>query len=177
LEFTFTKDYKNDFIKHVKALEEKVKEHEKTGEDFAYMEVQRYPRKGDGVLVEGERHVIDIMQYKEGAILKVYEPYREVRKAAIDRLLESYFAHSLKVPDSKQLDKLSDLMLREELRDPDPYKVQHNEYPILSERQMERRVVSEVSLQWAEEVAVDGVDYRAKTRDNNRKLKEISGLI
>jgi hypothetical protein len=176
MNFVFTSDYNNEFAAYVKMLEKKVKEHEKSGGEFAYRKVMRDPIKGDGVLVEGQSNVIDIMFYKEGRIVKVYEPYRDVRMAAIDNLIEAYFAHTLKTPNSKQLDRLSDLIQREELRDPDPYKIQHNEYPVLSESQFDRRKESEVSLQWAEEVATDGRDYRVKTRDSNRKLREISGF-
>jgi hypothetical protein len=175
MKFTFSNDYKNDFKKYVSELEKRVKEHEKTGGDLAYKIVDRIPQRGDGVLIEGTPDVIDILHYTSGRIVEVYEPYREKRKAVITELIEAYIESNGSVPDVYYLGKLTDLMLREELRDPDPYKVQHNEYPILSDRQFERRRENEVPLKWAEEVGTDGIDYRPKTRDNMRKMREVNG--
>jgi hypothetical protein len=70
---------------------------------------------------------------------KAGELPREVRIAEIDRVTEEWFVRTGKLPDAKQLEKLADLILFEELTDPDIHKVAHNKYPFLSEYQMDRR--------------------------------------
>ncbi|MEH7456354.1 hypothetical protein V7183_03735 [Bacillus sp. JJ1127] len=55
-------------------------------------------------------------------------------------------------PEPKQIERLSDLLLYEELHDNDRMKVRNNEYPIISERQLSRRHSGEVSMKVAEEI-------------------------
>lgn len=57
------------------------------------------------------------------------------------------------------LDRLADAVLDEEITDPNPYKVQHAEYPFHSQRQLDLRRDRETSLKAAEEVGTDGRDY------------------
>lgn len=98
-------------------------------------------------------------------------------------LVEEYVRQTGRRPDYKQLDRLSDLLLYDDLIDPDPHKVQHIEYPILSESQLDRRkfgsrdpdtnMRGETSLEQAEYVAADGKDYRYP----NRRKRTIDELI
>lgn len=53
-------------------------------------------------------------------------------------------------------------------------KVRNTEYPFLSDDQMRRRENGEVSAILAEDVATDGRDYRPRTRDINRKHREMT---
>jgi hypothetical protein len=62
------------------------------------------------------------------------------------------------------IDRLADAVLDEEITDPNPYKVQHNEYPFFSQRQLDLRRDRETSLKAAEEVGTDGRDYRVPKR-------------
>lgn len=64
---------------------------------------------------------------------------RMERMAAVQALIDRYIAAQGITPDAAQLERLTDYILREELTDPDAHKSAHNEYPILSEIQMERR--------------------------------------
>lgn len=92
----------------------------------------------------------------------------------VQEMTDAYIEQRGERPDVTQLDRLSSLILRNELTDMNEYKMSHNEYPIMSERQQERRHKTEISEVWAESVAQDGRDYRPKTRDYLRKLREIS---
>lgn len=62
--------------------------------------------------------------------------------------------------DGNQLERLADYILREELTDTDRMKSRNNEYPFMSERQIDRRRAEEVPLKVAEEVGIDGRNYR-----------------
>lgn len=94
----------------------------------------------------------------------------------IDRvkvMTDSYVEHTGLRPDHPQLDRLATLILRDELTDKDRMKSRNNEYPILSDDQLERRQSEEVSLVLAMEVGSDGRDYRPQTRQNLRILKNL----
>jgi len=63
------------------------------------------------------------------------------------------------------LDRMSDVILDKWLRDDTPYKGRDEEYPFLSERQLERRRSKEVPLSFlADTLDLDGVDRRKPTR-------------
>lgn len=100
---------------------------------------------------------------------------RGARITFSNRLIEQYFAINDKIPPTAVLDRLATLILQDELADRNEHKMSQNERPLLSERQQERRHSSERSMKAAQDVAVDGTDYRVKTRDSNRKLREIFG--
>jgi hypothetical protein len=89
---------------------------------------------------------------------------REERMAAIGHLIDSYIAQTGERPDPAQLERLTDMILHEEIKDPNPYKVQHNEYPIFSERQLMLREGREVPLKAAATVGTDGRDHRKPIR-------------
>ncbi len=67
-------------------------------------------------------------------------------------------------PEPKQLERLADLLLYEELHDKDRMKVRNNEYPFLSERQMLRRRIGETSDKMYEEYSVDKRNHKAPIR-------------
>jgi hypothetical protein len=99
----------------------------------------------------------------------------EERVEKVCAMTEAYFKHVGKHADWAQLDRLGSLILRDELTDTDRMKSRNNEFPILSEDQIQRRDAETIPLKWADEVGVDGRDHRPRTRDSMRKLREISG--
>jgi hypothetical protein len=114
---------------------------------------------------------------------------REVRIVKINTLIEDYFAKTGEMPDGITLERLSDLILDEELRDTHPDKVTRTEYPFFSETQFEERRKDEASFKLSEEHGVDGrshkppirrertrrdlkfVDKHAKIRNKERKQR------
>lgn len=96
------------------------------------------------------------------------------RIGAVERMSDAFITCRGTRPDSTQLDRLASLILRDELTDKNEHKMAQQEYPLLSDRQQERRHRGEVSARWTESVAIDGRDYQPKTRDYMRKLREIS---
>lgn len=64
---------------------------------------------------------------------------RQVRIKEIDKLCTEYVEEVGEQPESYQLTRLANEILKEELTDKNTYKMSHGEYSILSERQLERR--------------------------------------
>lgn len=101
----------------------------------------------------------------------------------VNFLTTEYIKQTGNRPDHKQVDRLSDLLLYDDLNDTNPHKIQHCEYPILSASQLDRRrfggrsegsnMYGETSLEEAEYVAADGRDYRYP----NRRKRTIHELI
>ena len=96
---------------------------------------------------------------------------RNERIRDIDDLINEYVYAVGSAPDPIQLERLANYILREELTDPNPYKVSHNEYPVMSEWQLEKRKGREYSLKLAEEVGTDGKNY-APPKRRKRTAKE-----
>lgn len=92
-----------------------------------------------------------------------------------EQLTERYFADHEFMPDGTVLDRLGTLILQDELADKHPDKMAREEYPLLSEDQSKVRYSDERSLKAAQDVATDGADYRVKTRDSNRRIREVYG--
>lgn len=89
---------------------------------------------------------------------------RNKRIATIAALIDSFVSLTGNTPDSNQLNRLSNYILKEELSDPDVYKIAHNEYPFLSEWQMKLRHDRETGLKAVEETGADGRNYRKPTK-------------
>ncbi|TCM89621.1 hypothetical protein EV294_11286 [Paenibacillus sp. BK033] len=66
--------------------------------------------------------------------------------------------------DSAMLDRLTDAILDEELTDPNPHKIAQEEYPFMSDRQLDLRRDRETGLKEAEETGTDGRNYRKPTK-------------
>jgi hypothetical protein len=113
---------------------------------------------------------------------------REVRLVRIEQLTEEYYEKTGEMPDAVALERLADLCLYEELNNPSLTKMQDEEYPIMSERQYDRRQSAEVATgNRMDNNAADGqkhtsplrrnrsdyenryVDKKAKTRNKGRK--------
>ncbi|MFH5187071.1 hypothetical protein ACHHV8_33310 [Paenibacillus sp. TAB 01] len=97
---------------------------------------------------------------------------RSVRMNEIRKLIESHTGSMNHKPDTTQLERLADYILKEELTDPNPYKMSHTPYPILSPWQQELRYRREVTLKVAEEIGADGQRYAAPKR-RHRSTKEL----
>lgn len=115
---------------------------------------------------------------------EITEAFREFRNSRTDRkqrmafageLTERYFAKHGKMPDGAVLDRLGTLILQDELADTHPDKMTREEYPLLSDSQADERYADERSLKAAQDVATDGSDYRVRTRDSNRRMREVYG--
>lgn len=104
---------------------------------------------------------------------------RKKRMAEVERLTDEYIASSGRVPDNELLERMTNVILHEELTDNDKDKMQKNEYPILSDSMYERRVEGkhqssskrkdklifrEVPLSHAVNRGMDGKDYNVPTR-------------
>jgi 5-methylcytosine-specific restriction endonuclease McrA len=86
-----------------------------------------------------QRHKIDIALRKSIKYLNKNGMEREERMSEINRLLEEYFDTVGEYPNSDYLDKMADVILKEELSSIDTHKMSHEEYPILSDSQYARR--------------------------------------
>ncbi|MGG0150723.1 hypothetical protein [Bacillus mycoides] len=96
---------------------------------------------------------------------------REVRAKEIKSLTDAYVGTVGERPELKQLERLADLLLYEELSDTHPDKMTLAEYPIMSDHQLSRRHSGEVSMKVAEEYGVDRRNYKPPVR-RRRTRKE-----
>ena len=67
------------------------------------------------------------------------------RVKAVEDITDEYFKQTGERPDGRQLERLTDYILRDELTDRSADKVTNNEYPILSSVQLSRRTDREMS--------------------------------
>jgi hypothetical protein len=93
---------------------------------------------------------------------------RSERMAEVDRLVLEYVESAGEIPDSHVLDKLSDYILSEEIKDSNPSKMSRNEYPILSRSQRDLRIGTEVTLCLVREV-VSSTDIELHRYEEPRK--------
>ena len=106
---------------------------------------------------------------------KAIKTSRRHRMDFAEELAERYFAEYGKMPDGSVLERLATLILQDELADSHPDKMTRNEYPLLSDSQADERYADERSMKAAQDVAIDGADYRVRTRDSNRRMREVYG--
>lgn len=96
---------------------------------------------------------------------------RQVRISAVDDLINSFVEFTGKIPKPTQLDRLSSLILREELTDPTPWKTRNTEYPIHSERQEKGINDNEVGLLAAENYDTSGKNQNYPKRRKRSKAE------
>ncbi|PFE80053.1 hypothetical protein CN333_00220 [Bacillus thuringiensis] len=96
---------------------------------------------------------------------------RDVRAKEIKSLTDAYVGMVGERPESKQLERLADLLLYEDLSNTHPDKMTLAEYPIMSDHQLSRRQSGEVSMKVAEEYGVDRRNYKPPVR-RKRTRKE-----
>ncbi|MEM5645613.1 hypothetical protein AAHH72_12415 [Bacillus cereus] len=106
---------------------------------------------------------------------------RDVRAKEIKSLTDAFVETVGERPDPKQLERLADLLLYEELHDTDRMKVRNNEYPIMSGTQIQRRQEgtrqrkgngSEVPLKAAFGLAADSLNHSIPKR-RKRTINEM----
>jgi len=86
------------------------------------------------------RHDFEVSYTKAvNCLLKERETTPEYRDEAVNELIEGYYAEIGEYPSEQLLTKLADVLLTEELRDPNHSKHRYNEYSILSEDQLARK--------------------------------------
>ena len=96
---------------------------------------------------------------------------RTERMSAVQALIDRYVSAQGKTPDAAQLERLTDYILREELTDRTRTKTRDEEYPFLSERQMDRRYESEYAEHLADSYDTGGRNC-AKPERRHRTAKE-----
>lgn len=102
---------------------------------------------------------------------------REHRMSFADDLYERFFAENgdFRIATTV-LDRLTTLILKDELSDTHPDKMSREDYPIMSARQEDTRRRKERSMSAAQDIAISGIDYREQTRDSRRKYRESFGI-
>ncbi|PFZ38014.1 hypothetical protein COL77_26040 [Bacillus wiedmannii] len=96
---------------------------------------------------------------------------RDICAKEIKSLTDAYVGTVGERPEPKQLERLADLLLYEELSNTHPDKMAREEYPIMSDYQLSRRHSGEVSMKVAEEYGVDRRCYKPPVR-RKRTRKE-----
>ena len=118
---------------------------------------------------EFERVVNELWQRTKNGELRD----RQARFAEIERVIDEYITKYGQRPNQRLLDRLATLCLYEEVTDKDRLKMRNNEYPIMSERQEERRDEELVPQAWSRNIGADGRDYQRQTRHYRRKLRNL----
>lgn len=149
--------------KMITELQIEVRHDYKTGGPLAWRCVSGQPQEGDRVLVGGE-----IVSYKadDHAALGLRCHYISDRVARLERitaLTDAYMDATDKEPDHIALERITDLVLFEELTDTNKNKMK-TEYPIMSERMEKTRRSSETSEKMAEE-------YDHFGKNNNKPVR------
>ncbi|CAH0304587.1 hypothetical protein [Priestia megaterium] len=96
---------------------------------------------------------------------------RQLRIQIIENLTDCYFEATDASPDAKQLERLADAILHEELYSDDNYYVKHTEYPILNERKHESRTHKDVKPEGLETVDTGGKNQRKPTKRKRGKYE------
>jgi hypothetical protein len=94
---------------------------------------------------------------------------KDVLIEAIRGLTDDFIEQTGVRPTPSQLERLTDVILAEEISDPNPYKMTHNEYPIMSERQLWTRIKRELNQSdWNMDTGSKVVGFRVShyTDDN-----------
>lgn len=116
---------------------------------------------------------------------KRYTTSRQHRIEFANTFVENYFLERQERPNSGLLQRLATLILQDEMSVRSPHKMSTNEYPILTASQERKRkgkgarknsLMGEISQAIFKEVSVDGQLHRKRTRDDNRRLREIYGI-
>jgi len=99
---------------------------------------------------------------------------RELRLVRIDGLIEGYFVATGEMPDAVTLERTADLILFEDLNNPSLTKMQDEEYPIMSERQFDRRQSAEIATgKRMDNNAADGQKHITPTRRNRTDYENL----
>lgn len=91
----------------------------------------------DGKFRKGTNYKAAFAQEVENLLMVVMELPERIKM--IDDLLVAYVKQTGEVPDATQINRLTDFILREDLRNRHPDKVTNTEFPILSGGQLKLR--------------------------------------
>jgi hypothetical protein len=91
---------------------------------------------------------------------------RSERMLAVQAVTDAYIdSMDGELPDPAHLERLTDYVLREELTDRHPDKVTREEYPFMSQRQLERRRFTQIPIHWLDDkLDTDGNEYKSLKR-------------
>ncbi|SHF34096.1 hypothetical protein SAMN05444392_11620 [Seinonella peptonophila] len=132
----------------------------------------------------------DRVDYKEqfkidvSMLLEENETDREFRIKKIQKFIDGYIDQvprdekypQNEIPDTSQLERLANFILKEEFEDKDTWKRNRHEYPILTDYQLKRRhnkeiLISRLTNDSGEcHIGTDGIDY--STRNKKIPIKE-----
>lgn len=172
-----TKTYREDTAAVVEALEETLRVHFKT-EDVPPIPFEYRNRTYD--IRDRETRML--------VVAAVQDAYYHAHGEFNQRRLDEWYAKSGQsqrpspVPlDATLLDRLTDVILYEEITDPNPHKVAHTEYPFFSMRQLDLRRDREASDTAAATHGTDGKDYRppgrrVRTAYDNAKVDAVAKI-
>ncbi len=94
-----------------------------------------------------------LLSYKDATI--------DSRNAIAEEVTEAYVMEHGKKPDSFQLTRLANLLLQEDIKNPDSYKVQKEAYPFHSDTQAKRRKKKEFV---AQDDKIEYMNYKVEAR-------------
>lgn len=72
---------------------------------------------------------------------------KEERSVLSNQIIETYYTATGKLPSPRDLERLANVILIEEIKDRTPDKMQKKEYPFLSDRQILTRMKREFSIE------------------------------
>lgn len=112
------------------------------------------------------------MRFEE-VVEKIEKDYADssidIRIEKINQACEEYILKYGKKPDSLLLVRLANLVLRDDIKNPDSYKIQREQYPFHSEPQAKRRRKHEFV---AMSETLDFMNYKKKTNLSTAPPKE-----
>lgn len=94
-------------------------------------------------------------------LIKFKDAPQSERNYIAGEVSEAYVMEHDKKPDSFQLTRLANLVLSDDIRNPDSYKVQKEEYPFHSDMQTKRRKKKEFV---AQDTTLEFMSYKVDTR-------------
>lgn len=112
-----------------------------------------------------KRHDFDISFRNATSALYKSEMITEDKVIEVEKMTEGYFAATGEYPSAVMLEKLADVILSEELKDTSMTKLADNEYPILSDKQIDRRKTGRYSRK-ASSFTVDIIEEEVNYHKN-----------
>ena len=119
----------------------------------------------EGIFRKGTNYKVTFTQEVENLLTLEMELPERMR--VIDNLLVAYVKQTGEIPDSTQINRLADFILREDLRNRHPDKVTNTQFPFLSEGQLRLRERREVPTDTSK--MSNNIKYRINGRKKSRK--------
>lgn len=154
-------------------LQLEVRHDYKTGGPLAWRCVSGQPKEGDRVLVDGEIVAYKAEEHAGIGLQSIYISDRVARLERITALTDAYMDATGKEPEPIAIERLTDLVLYEELTDTNKNKMK-SEYPIMSERMETTRKNGERSGKLAEEYDQNG---RNRAEPKRRSLSTYESIF